>query len=128
MPIEVELKARVQDADALLRRLRDKSDGQPSTYRDTYYENPAEGEGPLPVPDATPFLRGTPRAAAPNERGWKDTVRVDPGEITSILVPFGAGAAPQVPFGNSFTGEYVWHCHILEHEDNEMMLRYEVVP
>jgi adenylate cyclase class 2 len=40
MPIEVELKARVQDADALLRRLRDKSDGQPSTYRDTYYDWP----------------------------------------------------------------------------------------
>jgi FtsP/CotA-like multicopper oxidase with cupredoxin domain len=32
-----------------------------------------------------------------------------------------------VPFGNSFTGEYVWHCHILEHEDNEMMQMYEVV-
>jgi len=63
----------------------------------------------------------------PNEAGWKDTVRVNPGEITRILVPFGANAAPGVPFGNSFTGEYVWHCHILEHEDNEMMLRYEVV-
>ena len=97
-------------------------------YRDTYYANPAEGEGPLPVPDATPFLRGSPRSAAANERGWKDTVRVDPGEVTSLLIPFGAGAAPQVPFGNSFTGDYVWHCHILEHEDNEMMLRYEVVP
>jgi spore coat protein A len=29
--------------------------------------------------------------------------------------------------GISFTGDYVWHCHILEHEDNEMMLPYRVV-
>jgi FtsP/CotA-like multicopper oxidase with cupredoxin domain len=35
---------------------------------------------------------------------------------------------PNLPFGNSFTGRYVWHCHMLDHEDNEMMLPYEVVP
>ena len=40
----------------------------------------------------------------------------------------GAGiAAGGVPFGQSFTGGYVWHCHILDHEDNEMMQKYEVV-
>jgi FtsP/CotA-like multicopper oxidase with cupredoxin domain len=54
-------------------------------------------------------------------------VKAHPGEVTSILVPFGANAADGVPFGNSFTGEYVWHCHILEHEDNEMMLPYEIL-
>jgi len=32
-----------------------------------------------------------------------------------------------VPF-NSYPGRYVWHCHILEHEDNEMMRPYEIVP
>ncbi len=52
----------------------------------------------------------------PAESGWKDTVRADPGVITRIIIPF-AG----------FTGKYVWHCHILEHEDNEMMRPYEVV-
>jgi adenylate cyclase class 2 len=40
MPIEVELKARVHDADNVLARLRSKSHGQPSTYRDTYYDWP----------------------------------------------------------------------------------------
>ena len=70
---------------------------------------------------------GAMKRPDPNERGWKDTVRANPGEITRILVPFGADAASGVPFGNSFTGDYVWHCHILEHEDNEMMLRYEVI-
>jgi spore coat protein A len=53
---------------------------------------------------------------APIESGWKDTVRADPGMITRIIIPF-----------EGFAGRYVWHCHILEHEDNEMMRPYEVV-
>ena len=52
----------------------------------------------------------------PNEAGWKDTVRATPGASTRIIVKFEA-----------YTGRYVWHCHILEHEDNEMMRPYEVV-
>ncbi len=84
--------------------------------------------GPHPPPSAEAYTRGAPKGPRPNEAGWKDTVRANPGEITRLLVPFGAQAAPGVPFGQSFTGEYVWHCHILEHEDNEMMLPYEVLP
>lgn len=44
------------------------------------------------------------------ERGPKDTVRVDPGQVTSIVMHF-----------KEHYGDYVWHCHILEHEDNDMM-------
>jgi Multicopper oxidase len=68
----------------------------------------------------------SPVGPDPNERGWKDTVRANPGEITGNLGPFGAKAAAGLPFGQSRTGEYVWHCHILDHEDNEMMDRYKV--
>jgi spore coat protein A len=53
----------------------------------------------------------------PNELGWKDIVRVDPLTVTRIIIKF-----------EGFTGRYVWHCHMLEHEDNEMMRPYEVVP
>jgi spore coat protein A, manganese oxidase len=53
----------------------------------------------------------------PGEAGWKDTVRAAPGMVTRIIVPF-----------EGYTGRYVWHCHILEHEDNEMMRPYEVLP
>jgi spore coat protein A, manganese oxidase len=60
--------------------------------------------------------RGAPTPPEANEMGWKDTVRADPGMITRIIIPF-----------EGFTGRYVWHCHILEHEDNEMMRPYEVV-
>ena len=57
-------------------------------------------------------------AVAPglDESGWKDTVRCEPGVVTRIIVPF-----------EGYTGRYVWHCHILEHEDNEMMRPYEVI-
>ncbi len=51
-----------------------------------------------------------------NELGWKDTVRVNAKTVTRIIVPF-----------VGFAGRYVWHCHILEHEDNEMMRPYEIV-
>lgn len=80
-----------------------------------------------PAIDPTPYLTGKTQPAAPNEQGWKDTVQSPPGMVTRLIVPFGAQAAPNLPFGNSFTGRYVWHCHILEHEDNEMMLPYDVV-
>jgi len=53
---------------------------------------------------------------APNEAGWKDTVRADPGVVTRIIVRF-----------EGYAGRYVWHCHLLEHEDNEMMRPYEIV-
>lgn len=58
-----------------------------------------------------------PLPPPPNEAGWKDTVRVDSRMITRIIVPF-----------EGYTGRYVWHCHLLEHEDNEMMRPYEIVP
>ena len=53
---------------------------------------------------------------AANELGWKDTVRADPGMVTRIIVKF-----------EGYTGRYVWHCHLLEHEDNEMMRPYDVI-
>jgi spore coat protein A, manganese oxidase len=59
--------------------------------------------GPAMAPDA-------------NEMGWKDTVRVNAKTVTRIIVPF-----------EGYPGRYVWHCHILEHEDNEMMRPYEVL-
>ena len=59
---------------------------------------------------------GTPRAPAANEAGWKDTAVVNPRDVLTILVRF-----------EGYTGRYVYHCHMLEHEDNDMMRPYEVV-
>jgi spore coat protein A, manganese oxidase len=59
---------------------------------------------------------GPAMAPEANEMGWKDTARVNSHTVTRIIVPF-----------VGYPGRYVWHCHILEHEDNEMMRPYEVV-
>lgn len=63
-------------------------------------------------------MRYTARAIppGPEEAGWKDTVSCEKGQVTRIIVPF-----------EGYTGRYVWHCHLLEHEDNEMMRPFEVV-
>jgi spore coat protein A len=59
---------------------------------------------------------GPPIPPDPSEAGWKDTVRADPAMLTRIIIPF-----------TGYPGRYVWHCHILEHEDNEMMRPYDVI-
>jgi len=53
-----------------------------------------------------------PRAPELTEAGWKDTVIAYPGEVTRVNATFDT------------EGLYVWHCHIVEHEDNEMMVPY----
>jgi FtsP/CotA-like multicopper oxidase with cupredoxin domain len=94
-------------------------------------------------PDVTPFLQGAAATPAAYEQGWKDTVVMPSGEVTRVAVRFGPqkfalgtqacfpfnpsapinpGATPEVP------GYYVWHCHITDHEDNEMMRPSEFVP
>ncbi len=89
-------------------------------------------------PDVRPFLHGPVRPPEPNESGWKDTIKAYPGEVTRIVVRW----APQgVPVGGVAAGKnlytfdpmdknepgYVWHCHIIDHEDNEMMRPYRPV-
>ena len=61
-------------------------------------------------------LTGPAMPPDPNESGWKDTVRCPAKTVTRIIARF-----------EGFTGRYVWHCHVLEHEDNEMMRPFEVI-
>lgn len=73
----------------------------------------------LPTMQSSGELRlvGIRRPPAPNEVGRKDTALVNPGEVLTILVRF-----------EGYLGRYVYHCHMVEHEDNDMMRPYEVVP
>jgi len=68
-----------------------------------------------PVPQTSPPPLSSLIPPDPNEAGWKDTVRANPGEVTYIIAKFGP-----------FRGTYVYHCHILDHEDNEMMRPFRV--
>ena len=89
---------------------------------------------------------GAPEPIDPNEDGWKDTFRMNPGQVTTLLIrvapqnatrrtggmlttgmnlfPFDPTAGLDVTddgFGYPGGPGYVWHCHILDHEDNDMM-------
>jgi FtsP/CotA-like multicopper oxidase with cupredoxin domain len=88
-------------------------------------------------PDITPYLQGAATLPLPQENGWKDTFVMYPGEVTRVIVRWapqnlavGAVAAGQITFSFDPTAGpgYVWHCHIIDHEDNEMMRPYMVLP
>ena len=69
---------------------------------------------------------GIPRAPEANERpAWKDTVKTYPGTVTRVIAKFDLPEGAQVAPGTAL--RYVWHCHMLEHEDNEMMRPYDVI-
>jgi spore coat protein A len=101
--------------------------GPPMPYGDCYAAPHTCGGNP----DVTPYLTSAPVPATnTNEYGWKDTVRVNPGQVTRLLMRWAPQDAPisaTAPGVNLFSFDpaagpgYVWHCHILDHEDNEMM-------
>jgi spore coat protein A len=92
-------------------------------------------------PDVTPYLANAIQVPDPDEVGWKDTFLVLPGMVSRMLVRFAptetpVGTIAAYPFSpnDSATGAvgdshgYVWHCHIIDHEDNEMMRPDVIVP
>jgi len=112
--------------------------GPPNNY---YVPNSAGAVGgnPDPLQFAYPGFesaRGPRRGPAAHEVGWKDTVVTYPGEVTRIAVRWAPTDIPNTvtdpaALGYLFDPDdghgYVWHCHILDHEDNEMMRPTEVL-
>jgi len=71
-------------------------------------------------------LSGPPMPPERSERpAMKDTIKSYPGYVTRVIQRFDLPRSAQVTPGQEFL--YVWHCHILEHEDNEMMRPYKVI-
>ncbi len=84
----------------------------------------AVGSGPGGVPggvDPSPYATGPMIPADSTERGFKDTVKANPGYFTIIRAKF------ELPSGVHAPQRYVHHCHIVEHEDNDMMRPYDIV-
>jgi FtsP/CotA-like multicopper oxidase with cupredoxin domain len=79
--------------------------------REALVLDPVTGEPVQPVQ-----LSGAVRLPEAWESGYKDTVTAYPGEVTRIRAKFNT------------PGQFVWHCHIVEHEDNEMMRPYRIGP
>ncbi|MFZ0280744.1 MAG: cohesin domain-containing protein, partial [Bacteroidales bacterium] len=87
-------------------------------------------------PAVSGFLTGPVLPANPEERGWKDNIIVMPGEVTTFVVRVAPtdraiDATPQelmFPFDPSDGPGYVWHCHIVDHEDMSMMRPLMITP
>lgn len=124
-----------------------------SNYEKVYedsFEDPTSGESGPPMdynelnqdgalggnPAVSPYLQGKPSPPEDNEHGWKDTYVVYPGEVTTFVIRYAPTSLPlNAPasallfeFDPSEGPGYVWHCHILDHEDNEMMRPYTLMP
>lgn len=101
----------------------------PNTLGHPDYPDPLPFDHPtVNVPSLAPYLKGNPAPPAPNEMGWKDTIQTNPGEVTIFRVRFAPiDGSPTYPFDPTTGPGYVWHCHILDHEDNEMMRPFVVI-
>ena len=82
---------------------------------DKDYQTYLQTKGEMNVPKPMDYATGPAEPPKSWETGWKDTVIAYPDYYTKIIANF------------DMAGKYVWHCHILEHEDNEMMRPFEVI-
>jgi len=111
--------------------LNQQASGPPNDY-DTINGDGAVGGNPA----FAPYLQGKANAANPNEMGWKDTFVMYPGEVTTVVVRWAPTDMPLGTFSQDLLfgfdpsqgPGYVWHCHILSHEDHEMMRVLHVGP
>ena len=85
----------------------------------------------------SPFLVGPAAPPNPEESGWKDTAKAYPGQVLRFLIRFTPSSIPVLrnisykghnlyPFDPTQGPGYVWHCHIIDHEDQDMMRPYKV--
>ena len=89
----------------------------------------ASDRQPALKPVLAKFLTGPPVPPAPEEMGGKDTVKAYPGLVTRVRATFDLPwtAALDLDLASRSFGSWVYHCHILEHEENDMMRPFEVV-
>jgi len=88
-------------------------------------------------PAVGPYLSASPVPPEADEAGWKDTAKAYPGQVLRLLVRWTPTDTQLLPhrsfaglnfysFDPTYGPGYVWHCHIIDHEDNEMMRPYKV--
>jgi FtsP/CotA-like multicopper oxidase with cupredoxin domain len=105
--------------------------GSPLPYNTLNADNAVGGN-----PAFSTFLTPGIIPAQPEEMGWKDNVTVLPGQVTTFVVrvaptdrPVNATADQLLlPFDPSLGPGYVWHCHVIDHEDMSMMRPLEILP
>lgn len=108
--------------------------GPPLSYSTLNADGAVGGNPPI-----AKFLQGPVKPPLREELGWKDTIKAYPGEVTRVVLRFTQQDGSAYTFdatGNDMIATdsmdmmaggpgYVWHCHIIDHEDNEMMRPYK---
>ncbi|CAM6019354.1 unnamed protein product [Sphagnum balticum] len=79
-----------------------------------------------PFPDPSSCFTEEPKGPLPNQIGWKDTMLAWPGYVTRILIKWTSQDGGPFPFDPTQGPGYIWHCHISDHEDNDMMRPFQV--
>jgi spore coat protein A len=105
--------------------------GPPNDYLVPNADNAVGGN-----PAIGKYLQGKAIPPAAEEQGWKDTVISYPGQVLRLSVRWAPTDLPNTtahtnawfPFDPNGGHGYVWHCHIIDHEDNEMMRPTSVIP
>jgi FtsP/CotA-like multicopper oxidase with cupredoxin domain len=92
------------------------ADAHPMHIHEVHFELVSRQEIVVDEAAETVQVTGAPRGPEPWEMGLKDTVIAYPGQVTRVRLRFDRA------------GQFVWHCHIVEHEDNEMMRPYRIGP
>ncbi len=88
--------------------------------------SPPLNKSTVNVPSLDPYLIGLSTSPESTEQAWKDTITVNGGEVVTIRLRWTQQNGTPFPFDATSAPGYVWHCHLLEHEDNEMMRPYSV--
>ena len=99
------------DVDAYEQAWFDKNGGPPS--RKGYDKAPT-------IIDPTPYFTGSAKMPKDHEKMFRDVVDMQPNYATIIRVKFAHNDGQDFSF-NVAGSTYVFHCHMLEHEDNDMM-------
>lgn len=94
---------------------------QPFDLENYYTARENYRSGNSPPPELSDYVTGPPVPPSAHESGWKDTALALPRQILRLSVPFNLPLLAKAP------ATYAYHCHILEHEDNDMMRPFEVV-
>lgn len=78
--------------------------------------------------DIEQYLIGEPIDPTPIERGWKDSIVVNPGEVITIFVRFSpADGRPSFSFDPTEGPTYIWYSNIFDHEENEMARQFKII-
>jgi spore coat protein A len=115
---------------AWLRANPDALNPDRTSLEDAFRPIPIPEEGPYVPPnniDVARFVTGARELPADEEQGWFDTIITPPEYVTVVQVRFKQQDGSAFPFDATAGPGYVWHCHILDHEDNEMMRPYHVI-